>query len=220
MGNRFWTFAEMDSFYDEFKPLSAYDMALRDGHVFTDRKELEEQFDKTAVMIQFIGSNEDVTKDLRNHMERIPVVSNLSSTAFEISELYIIKKFLFNYSKVFGFLNDEVKGAFDVKYTSSALHELLKKDKSQHDNETFYLSAAYSDDLSSVRKAIQELDGTIKDSAQDRKDVLFTKTGLDFEHKDFLVIAKAESKSLDSNDYFLEPYDSQHFIVKVVNTFR
>ena len=49
MGNRFWTFAEMDSFYNEFKPLSAYDMMLRDGHVFTDRKELEEQFDKTAV---------------------------------------------------------------------------------------------------------------------------------------------------------------------------
>ena len=208
----------MDSFYDEFQPLSAYSMSLRDGFVFTDRAELEGHFDKTAVMLSFIESNEDLMKDLRNHIGRIPVLSTIDSRAFEISELYIVKKFLFNYSKVFGFLNDEVIKAFDVSFSSTELHELLRKDKSQHDNETFYISANYSDELTKVRKKIQDLDLEIKTSAQDRKDVLFTKNGLNFEHKDFLVIGKSDSKALDSNDYFLEPYDAQHFIVKVVNT--
>lgn len=206
-------FSEIDSFLENFKPLTPYGKASGvKRKLINSKPELEKEFYLTDILLCFIKKNSNKIPLIENALKRIPII-NLAET-YDYSDIFLVKKFLANYSKVAYSVDDKIKANFSLNFESSQLLDYLNIDKS--DDDSFYISSSYSEDLKSIRLTLKQIDYELQQLKKNRLAYIFDTFRLDFRFKDFLVIDEKKAATLDKTFFFLEAYDSENVVIKPI----
>ncbi len=213
--NALFEFAEFESFYKHFRPLTPYGRDFKkQKYVSCAPKELQAEYELLEHIIAFIRHDPAVIDKLEYHLKRIPRLNSLEKSRFDATDIFLTKKFLNNYEAIVAQLSSEICARLQIVFASQELLNMLNIDATQ--TETFYLSEKYSDELASERQAIKTLDEQIRTLRRKHLDAIRSKFALDFRFKDFLVIEEQKAVKLDQTYVFREPFDTSHLIVKPV----
>ena len=208
-------FAEFETFYALFKPLTPYGRLYRETRpFFTDAAALKAEYDLAAAAGVFLASRREKGDRLRFHLRSIPRVDLAQQALCSAPGLFLARKFLANARDIFGLLPAGLRAKFGARWQSADLLALLNKGGS---GEAFQIADAYCPELAAERARIAACDAGIKRLRERRLKDLRERWGLDFSDRDFLVIEeKAAARLAASPDLFAEPFDGAHVVVKPV----
>ncbi len=208
-------FAEFETFYGLFRPLTAYGRMYRESRRFlTDAAELKAEYDLTSAMTVFLSGQQHKADKLRFHLGNIPAVELQTEALNSTAGLFLARKFLANTSGIFKLLPAAMRAKFGARWTSDELLALLNKGGS---GEAFHIADAYSAELAAERAAIAGRDRELKALREKKLKALKELWGLDFTDRDFLVIdEKTAARINGAPELFLEPFDGTHVTVKPV----
>ncbi|MCK4935623.1 MAG: hypothetical protein KAR84_02115 [Elusimicrobiales bacterium] len=214
MPNHIYKFSEFEAFYDFFKPLTPFGKLAKEKRIiFNDIKALDKEY---LLINEFIsGARKDkiLFDRIENQLQEIPLLNFDSNCCFEISDIFLLKKFLSRSKAVFNLLPKQLKDSLKIKWTSDELLSLLIKGGK---GDTFYISDSYSGKLKKLRNEILKINGELNKIKRAKLKEL-SKNGLDFSLRDFLLIdAASADKHYKNKDLFIEAYDSENIIVKPV----
>ncbi|MCK5584413.1 MAG: hypothetical protein KAI33_11505, partial [Elusimicrobiales bacterium] len=214
MPNNIYKFSEFEAFYDFFKPLTPFGKLAKEKRIiFNDIKALDKEY---LLINEFIsGARKDkiLFDRIENQLQEIPLLNFDSNCCFEISDIFLLKKFLSRSKAVFNLLPKQLKDSLKIKWTSDELLSLLIKGGK---GDTFYISDSYSGKLKKLRNEILKINGELNKIKRAKLKEL-SKNGLDFSLRDFLLIdAASADKHYKNKDLFIEAYDSETIIVKPV----
>jgi len=212
---KFRAFAEFETFYAQFKPLTPQGRLYREARpFFTDAAALKAEYDLAEALAAFLDGARHKADKLRFHLRNIPALELSSGALSGAPGLFLARKFLFNASEIFRLLPAPLRARFGVKWASADLLALLNK--GGH-GEAFHISDAYSGELAGERAAIAACDPVLKQLREKRLKALRERWGLDFSERDFLVVDEKTSAKLGgAQELFLEPFDGGHVTVKPV----
>ena len=214
MATTLWRFAEVEAVYQRLCPLSPYGRRSAERRtILTDPAELDRRYDRIDAVRALLADEAETADRVRYHLKRIPRLP-LPAEIAAAADLFLIKKFLVNSKAIAGCLPEAARALFGLSWQSDGLLQAL--DPENRGEETFYLADRCSDELAAVRAEIRELDTELQAIRRAALDALRTKHGLDFQHRDFLVIDHARAEPLGSDEVYLEPFDSRHVIVRPV----
>ncbi len=206
-------------FEARYAPFSPYGRAVRDARAFMSaRHELEAEYDRIDMAIEFLRTHEDKVDAVRYALQRISLLPNLSQTILYAADIFLVKKFIVNFFKIAGLLPQRTARFFGVEFRSQELRDLLGESDTEDGDETFYLTERYSSELGSVRKELRTVEDLEKRARKDLVELVLQDTGLDFRCRDFLVFSAEKARMLDKSRFVLEPFDSHHFVVRLVLT--
>lgn len=231
-----WTFARMEEMWKHLKPLTPYgkDMAsLR--IVYSDIADIRSAYDDSDAYERFVRrcpGDEAKTDRIGWHLGRIPRLPAISppgndevgdkgNDSFDIIELFLFKKFLFNYSTLCKILDESTKEHFGLVFFSENLLAVL--DKGGSDPETFQISGQYDPELKKIRNGIAELSSKIDGERQRLAGEIKTVWGLDFEGREFLTVPleiglkiSASCAAESASHIAIEPYDEHACIARIL----
>jgi DNA mismatch repair ATPase MutS len=212
---KFRAFAEFETFYALFRPLTPRGRRYREARpFFTDAAVLKTEYDLAAAMGAFMAASRHKADKLRFHLRNIPPLELNPEALGSAPGLFLARKFLANTQEIFKLLPAPLRAKFGARWTSAELLALLNKGGA---GEAFHIADAYSPDLAAERAAIAACDKTLKGLRDKRLKTLRETRGLDFSDRDFLVIEEAEAARLGSApELFVEPFDGTHVTVKPV----
>jgi DNA mismatch repair ATPase MutS len=212
---KFRAFAEFETFYALYRPLTPYGRARREERRFyADASALKAEYDLTAVMAAFLAAGRLQADKLRFHLRNIPAVELSAEALNSAAGLFLARKFLFNVSEIFKLLPAPLRAKFGAKWCSAELLALLNKGGT---GEAFHIADAYSEELAAERAAIAVCDKSLKALREKKLKTLRERWGLDFTDRDFLVVdEKAAARFGAAPDLFLEPFDGTRVTVKPV----
>lgn len=212
---KFRAFAEFETFYAHFRPLTPYGRVYREQRrFFTDAAELKAEYDLAAAMGTFLAASRHKADKLRFHLRNLPAVGLTAEALDGAPGLFLARKFLFNAAEIFKLLPAPLRARFGIRWTSAELLALLNKGGA---GEAFHIADVYSDDLAAERAKIAACDRTLKALREKCHKALRERRGLDFSDRDFLVIDdKAAAALAGAAELFTEPYDGTHVTVKPV----
>ncbi|MDA8243146.1 MAG: hypothetical protein M0025_03385 [Elusimicrobia bacterium] len=215
MTQKFRTFAEFETFYSLYRPLTPYGRRLREERRFyTEAAALKREYDLTAAMGAFLASSRHKADKLRFHLRSIPEPQLTPEALGSAAGLFLARKFLYNAAEIFGLLPAALRAKFGARWESAALLALLDKGGS---GEAFHIADAYGPDLAAARAAIAACDRQIRAMREKKLKSLRERHGLDFTDRDFLVIGEeAAARLAGSQELFVEPFDGSHVTVKPV----
>ncbi|OGR78570.1 MAG: hypothetical protein A2X32_04785 [Elusimicrobia bacterium GWC2_64_44] len=212
---KFRAFAEFETFYALFKPLTPYGRMAREARRFyTSAAELKAEYDLADAAGAFLGDSRHKADKLRFHLRNLPAAELTPEALGSAAGLFLARKFLLNTSEIFKLLPAALRSKFGARWESAALLALLNKGGA---GEAFHLSGAYSEELAAERAAIAVCDKALKGLREKRLKALRERWGLDFSERDFLVVdEKTAAKLSGAQDLFAEPFDGSHVTVKPV----
>ncbi len=215
MMEKFRAFAEFETFYGGFRPLTPYGRVYRETRrFFTGAAELKAEYDLTAAMSAFLAAGRLKADKLRFHLRNIPAVGLTPEALGGTPGLFLARKFLFNASEIFKLLPSPLRARFGARWESADLLALLNKGGS---GEAFHIADAYDPELAAERAAITACDKTLKGLRERKFKALRERWGLDFSDRDFLVVEeKAAARFNGAPELFVEPFDGGHVTVKPV----
>ncbi len=208
-------FAEFETFYALFRPLTPYGRLYRESRpFFSDPAALKAEYDLAAAAGAFLGSKREKADRLRFHLRNIPKLDLTRQALCGAPGLFLARKFISNARKIFSLLPAGLRAKFGAKWQSDDLLNLLNKGGA---GEAFHVADAYAPELAAVRARIAACDAGIRRTRERRLKQLRELWGLDFTGRDFLVIdEKAATEFASSRDLFAEPFDGSHITVKPV----
>jgi DNA mismatch repair ATPase MutS len=209
-----FNFAEFDSFYNKYNPLTPYgktDKAKRELHTSTET--LNNEYSLIGRFISLLLSDTANLAAIEYHLKRIPNLNFLDNSFYTTTDIFQIKKFLFNYKKISDALHEEIYMRFFVKFRPTSLFRILNLN---NDKETFYLSERYSKKLAKIRAEIKKFDLNISKLKKQRLETIKEKFNLDFRFQKFIVIKESEVLNIDDKYVYKESYDSFNVILKPV----
>ena len=205
-------FAEIDKFLIYFKPLSQYGKTnFNKRKLYFDLNKLNDIYNLIDILKDFCSSNPQLVTHIENYLKKIQIID--IGNEYNFSDIFLIKKLLINYTKILDKLPDDIKDIFQLKFNSHELLDLLLKDNSQ--NETFYISVAFSDELANIRNQIAEIDIQIAQHKNKVIEDINQNYNLNFIYQDFVVIPTSKVKDLTTTQFHFEPYDNEHLIAKI-----
>lgn len=229
-----WDFARIEEFWELFRPLTPYGKEAKDGReVFADGKVLAAMYDRTEAWLAFVervttGGDASVLDRVSYHLGRIPRLPPVAESEagmgpglpFELTEVFLVKKFLANYRALRGLLDKSARDAFGLIFASDELSVRLGLGGS--DAETFYIADAYDPRLREVRSRIACLDARIAEFKRATREQARGLSGLDFEDRDFLIVpVNASPSSAGACDaegaslFIVEPFDGGNHVVRL-----
>ncbi len=215
LSETFRGFSGIDSLLDCFVPRTPYGQAFkRSQQLCTDRAELESIYDKTEAAISLVENSGSRMDKIRYHLKKIERLPDLEYAPFEASDVFLVKKFLFNYKALTMLICNREAGVFCLKFDSHDLGELLGKGGG--DDDSFIISEAYSLELQSIRKSIAILDDRRKAMRDEMNARLLAGFGLDFRFREFILLETSQATGLDTSQLFVEPNDEYHVVVRPV----
>ena len=208
-------FAEFDSFYASYRPLTPYGRLARAALPFYDSAEtLEREYDLTERFIAFIKKTRFQTDRLEFHLKSMPVIPEDLPQALGAAEIFIFKKFLSNAKAVFSALPLEIRKPLSVVWRSE---ELLKALNLGGTGETFHLADAYAPELKAAREKLAAAAAGLARIKDEKLKVILKTYDLDFTRREFLVVDEARARKIyGSPDIFFEAYDTACVIAKPV----
>ncbi|MBN1489490.1 MAG: hypothetical protein JXA69_06180 [Phycisphaerae bacterium] len=214
MATALWRFAEVEAVYQRLRPLSPYGRRSAERRtILTDPAELDRRYDRVDAMRTLLADEAETADRVRYHLKRIPRLP-LATEIATAADLFLVKKFLVNSKALAGCLPEAARALFGLSWQSDALLQAL--DTEDRGEETFYLADRCSGELAAIRAEIRQLDTELQALRSATLDALQTNHGLDFQHRDFLVIDHARAEPFGSDEVYLEPFDSRHVIVRPV----
>ena len=207
-------FAEFETFYDLFRPLTPYGRACREQRCFfTEAALLKTQYDLTAAMQVFLADRPKADK-LRYHLRNIPQPDLAPQALATAPGLFLARKFLANVKAAFTLLPAGLRKKFGAAWENEAL--LAQLDKGGR-GEAFHIADAYDPALAEARRKIAASDAALKKLREAKLKNLRERWGLDFSDREFLVVdEKTAARISGSPDLFREPFDGGHLTVKPV----
>lgn len=208
-------FAEFETFYGLFKPLTPYGRLYKEKRpFFTSPAALKTEYDLTAAMGTFLSAQKHKADRLRFHLRNIPALDLSSEALASTPGLFTARKFLSNTREIFKMLPATLRAKLGARWESAELLELLDIGGR---GEAFHIADAYCADLAAVRREIAGCDASMKKLREKRLKELRERWGLDFSDRDFLVIdEKAAARLAAAPELFIEPFDGAHLTVKPV----
>ncbi|OGR52325.1 MAG: hypothetical protein A2049_01300 [Elusimicrobia bacterium GWA2_62_23] len=212
---KFRAFAEFETFYALFRPLTPYGRLYREQRrFFASAAELKAEYDLAEAMGAFLGGQRHKTDKLRFHLRNLPSLDLSAEALNSAPGLFLARKFLANAAEIFRLLPAPLRTRFGARWTSEELLDLLNKGGA---GEAFHVGDAYDKDLAAERAAIAACDRTLKGLREKKLKTLRERWGLDFTDRDFLVIPEAAAAKLGgAPELFAEPFDGGHVTVKPV----
>ncbi len=215
MVNSVFEFAEFESFYRHFKPLTPYGRDAKAQRRLSHSVEaLQVEYDRLEQVMACLPGDSAAGERIEYHLKKIPRLNTLEKRRFETADIFLVKKFLNHYAAIAECLAPDIKDHLDFIFESQDLFALVNLDAGHTD--TFYLSEQYSEQLAAERRAIKTLDEQMQALKHERLELLRNACSLDFRWKPFLVLKEDRAVQLDTSLVFLEPFDAHHVIVKPV----
>lgn len=205
-------FAEIDEFLKYFKPLSQYaKINFNKRKIFVNIDILQNEYNLINTLIDFIKYSQSQVSLIENSLKKISII-NISDN-YSFTDIYLVKKFLANFQKIYLALPNDIKEKFGFFFVSDELLYYLSLGNENSDN--FYISSNYDNELKSLRAKIAGVDEKIKNLKNDIINKILKDFNLDFRYSDFLVVNNNIAKKLDKNIFFFEPFDGDNIIVKI-----
>lgn len=192
-----WNFASMDTVWNEFRPLTPYGkdyVFARSVH--TDPSLLAEIYEDTEQMAKFYESRTKTSSEqekLSWHLSRIP---RLPTSLNDSLDIFLIKKFLSNYSALGELLDEESRQRFGFDFYSNSLLEELNKGGS--DSETFFIASSYDNELEAIRIGIREISEKLALNRKENEERITRIWGVDFKNREFLTIPMDLAKKISA----------------------
>ena len=184
------------------------------GHSIFREEILEKKYDLIDLLIKFISRFPAKADKTEYHLKKIPQLEDSANKSFVDSEIYNVKKFLINYREISLLISEIVGKSLSFSFESQQLLELLSGDNP--DDETFYLSASYSEELKNLREHIKNIDDHLKD-LKEAKILHIKKTiSFDFRFHDFLVVDESDIPDMSDQIIYIEPYDNCSVLIKPI----
>jgi DNA mismatch repair ATPase MutS len=213
MNKRILQFAGLDSFLEEFQPLTPEGKRIKaENNLITDREVLDKSFSTLEKFISFRRNNPVRIDKIEYHLKRIPSFNQGFLKSEMRSELHNIKKFLHNYKAVTEQLESSLKALLDLTYDPAYLLSRLGYEPDQE--ESFFVRDDYSSELKKLRGEIAGLHNQLAEKKEERLKEIKNQTTLDFRFNDFLVITEELYSVKWDHHLFAESYDSTSLIVK------
>ena len=208
-------FAEFETFYGLFRPLTPYGRLYREKRpFFSAAPELKAEYDLTAAMGAFLSAGAHKADKLRFHLRNVPAVEISPEALNSPAGLFLARKFLANTCAIFTLLPAPLRAKFCAKWESAELLALLNKGGA---GEAFHIADAYSPDLAQARAGIAACDKELKQLREGCLKALRERRGLDFSDRDFLVVEEKKAAAFTgAPEVFLEPFDGSRVTVKPV----
>ncbi len=208
-------FAEFETFYGLFRPLTPYGRARREKRtLFTSAAELKAEYDLTAAAAAFLRSAPHKADKFRFHLRNIPAPDLSPEALAAPAGLFLARKFLSNVRAAFALLPAAARAKFGAAWRSDGLLALLDKGGG---GEAFHIADAYEPELADVRAGIAGRDRELARLREACHKLLRERRGLDFSGRDFLVIdEKTASGFSGAPEVFAEPFDGSRVTVKPV----
>lgn len=206
-------FVDFGRFYSYYRPLTSYGIRSKNScRFFKDADSLKVHHDTIDATVDFIKNKPRNVDKIEYHLKRIPEIPLLENPDFDVTELFLIKKFLMNFKCVTDMLGENEKEIFECSFSSNDLLDLFLKGGTE---ESFYISDKYSGELKNLRSNIEKISAELKKVSEKRMLKIKEKFGYDFSMHDFLVVEDSIVTS-DRNYLYIEPFDSSHVVVKPV----
>ena len=213
MTEKIFQYSEMESYMQYYSPKTPYGLENKQEHKFYyELSELEKSYDLIESMIKYISESPQKIDQIEYHLIKIPYLEKSIESISTGSEIFNVRKFLINYKKIAGIIPVGISDLFHFPFFSDELLEKLSGDQS--DEEVFYISDFYSEDLASLRSEINIIDKHLKDVKNEKILNIFEKLNLDFRFHDFLVINEELIPEEADEAVYIESYDNQSVLVK------
>ncbi|PKL23413.1 MAG: hypothetical protein CVV47_14325 [Spirochaetae bacterium HGW-Spirochaetae-3] len=220
-----WSFAQLDDFWERYRPLTPWGRDEAEARViYTDREELERRYDDIAAAAAFIRSKAGDASSLDRvtyHLRRMPRLTLEPKDAYELLELFQIKKFMANYRGVATSLGPAMAERFGLESPgpdspASALAAELGKGGS--DPETFYVADSFDGGLAEARAGVAAADAVIARERVRAEAEARLSFGLSFDGREFLVAPKDAARSMAASGgrYSVEPFDDSRYVVRLL----
>lgn len=210
-----WKFTRFEEFYSCYQPLTPYGHREKQQRkIYQSEKELQFLFDAQKELLPLIKSKAPLLAQVEFHLKRISLLPSLLSVSYMVTEIFLFKKFLVNYLRIVKLLPEPIRKSFQLDFSSEELLALLQT--GQQNEEFFELSRDYDPELKQVRAEICEQDGTIKEERKKNLELIKERDQFDFRFRDFLVIPEDIALALNKSQYYIEPYDQSHFVIKPI----
>nr|WP_320132205.1 hypothetical protein [uncultured Holophaga sp.] len=186
----FLAFAEFAAFWERLQPLSPFgrDAKARQG-LLVDALLLERLWDLTEAAGELLSGGEGASLELsriRHHLQRLPRIPEDAQAVLGEVELFEVKKFLHNYTRLRELLPPGPLACFALPEAPGALFALL--DRGRQGAESFFLSDAYSADLAAIRQEIRATDARLESLRVCRLEEIAERLGVAFGDRPFLVL--------------------------------
>jgi DNA mismatch repair protein MutS2 len=214
MPNKIYKFSEFDDFYIFFKPLTPAGKLFKEKKIiFNDIKTLDKEYALVNEFISCVQKDTILFDRIENHLSDIPFLSLDSNSYTEISDVFLLKKFLSRTKAIFNLLPKKLTQTLKTQWSSDELLSLLMKGGK---SDAFYISDSYDKELKKTRTEVIKISHKLNKIKNDKLKEI-TKLGLDFSLRDFLIVnAASGDKYYKNKDLFIEAYDSENIIVKPV----
>lgn len=212
-------FTEFDHILNRFRPVTPYGKAFKaDLSFVNESKRLEAEYKDIALFCRFVTGKPRIVDKIRSHLQRIPWIDDLLDHDLDAADIFLVKKFLLNYSCAAKLLPKAILSAVGAGFESVKLLKYLSP--GAPNEEMFVVSDYYSKDLAVVRSRLHQLDVQIERLRGTRLKELRDMYGLDFRFRDFIVYSEAEAKAFHKSrrDIYIESMDSQNVILKPIYT--
>ncbi len=216
-----WDFSRAEEFWARFEPLTPYGKDEKEARlVLADQAAIERLYDLTEAALAYLEAHrgEGATLDrVSHHLRRMPrlPLEPRGGAAYDLVEIFQIKKFLSNYRALLGLLDEQTRAAFGFPPEPRALCAEL--DKGGSDAETFYIADSYDPRLKETRSRIASLDARLAVLRAESRARAAKEAGLDFAGREFLVVSRASASALvrARAHFSVEPYDAASYIVRL-----
>lgn len=220
MNRDFLAYAEFEAFWERFRPETPFGRAEKEAlRVHTEGPALEQIWDATEGALGLLADLDAVgLSRVIHHLKRLPRFPESSRALYDEVEIFQIKKFLHNYTRLRDLLGIERCRAFGLPAASGDLALLL--DQGRQSAESFYLADAYSPELALVRAELRGLDQALRDTRHARVAAIEARFGLHFGERDFLLVPRnlLGDPAAAADLLHLEPYDGEQYLVRPIQS--
>lgn len=204
-------FIEFDDFYRLYQPLTPGGRSVREAReLFTEADALAAAHDRVEACLAFLAAEPEAIPGMEHALARIPRLPDPLPELMDPTEIFLVKKFLFNAQRCRGALSDELRALFGFPDVPAELWQALCVGQSTE--ETFSLSDAYAEPLADIRRRVRALDLELRDRRHAFLDDLRNATGIDFQHRDFVLVRSEELCRHVS--IVVEPFDALQYVVR------
>ncbi len=213
-----WSFAQLDEFWDSYRPLTPYGRDERDRKlVYDDVDAIARSLDSTERALAFAATKASDPAGLDRvsyHLKRMPRLPLEAKERYELVEIFQVKKFLANARAVSRLVDDATLNAFGLEYRLAALSTEL--DKGGSDAETFFIADAFHPHLPELRAEAAAADERARSLRGATAALIKERFGIDLDGREFVVVPHADARPLVSErgPWILEPYDDESLVVR------
>ncbi len=204
------SFCEFDFIKKYFTPLTPYGRTYKENiFPFSDKRLIKRRYDAIEAIAEIKKNNRLNYDRVKYHLKNITYISSLK-TFSDISDVFIVKKFINNYHAVYKLLPASIRKFFGFEWELNDLFVFLNPDGV---SDNFYISEKYDERLKKLRDELIEIFKQIDAMKTNFKEEVNKKFSIDL--KGDFVIIDSEKICEGLSDFFsIDIYDSKKVILK------